>query len=178
MDEGLSLEGDDGYVGVEEGVVGEGFSVLVVGSERERSFGRDGGGRGHRRGGGRKYGDSTVAGAEQDGRNNQESEQANFFHVEILSYGCRRKSFSPAFRRFSVFANRRFDGLLLISYRTGNFSESQRKFFFWKKFQREMRLYTVKQKDKSSVRSVSLLLVCSCPVSASTQSVLSSRFSK
>ena len=33
MDEGLSLEGDDGYVGVEEGVVGEGFSVLVVGSE-------------------------------------------------------------------------------------------------------------------------------------------------
>ena len=33
VDEGLSLEGDDGYVGVEEGVVGEGFSVLVVGSE-------------------------------------------------------------------------------------------------------------------------------------------------
>ena len=33
LDEGLSLEGDDGYVGVEEGVVGEGFSVLVVGSE-------------------------------------------------------------------------------------------------------------------------------------------------
>ena len=33
VDEGLSLEGDDGSVGVEEGVVGEGFSVLVVGSE-------------------------------------------------------------------------------------------------------------------------------------------------
>lgn len=33
VDEGLSLEGDDGSVGVEEGVVGKGFSVLVVGSE-------------------------------------------------------------------------------------------------------------------------------------------------
>lgn len=36
VDEGLSLEGDDGSVGVEEGVVGEGFSVLVVGSEGEK----------------------------------------------------------------------------------------------------------------------------------------------
>ena len=36
VDEGVSLEGEDGSVGVEEGVVGEGFSVLVAGREGER----------------------------------------------------------------------------------------------------------------------------------------------